>query len=151
MPSEVTDLDLARAVERSRSPYSDSDSDDSRSSKSPDSDPIVASTAFSAIVFKRSTREQWQLIIENETWHEMAFIRADLPPGDKTLAYGERLEEHPLIWRSFATFPPVPHFTVLGEKSVDVENPRGITVADFIGDIVSLYAKPLSIAYCDTY
>ncbi len=138
MPKEVTALDLARALERSRSPHSDSGADDSHSL---DLDPVVASTAWSAIAFKRSTRDQWQLITQRESWHEMAFIRADLPADDKTLAYGERLEKHPLIWRSFATFPPVPFFIVRGEKTVEAGNPRGITVADFLSDIVSLYVS----------
>ncbi|KAI0766009.1 hypothetical protein BC629DRAFT_902481 [Irpex lacteus] len=98
MPKEVTALDLARALERSRSPHSDSDADDSRS---PNLNPVVASTAWSAIAFKRSTRDQWQLITQRETWHEMAFIRADLlrvirpwhtaTVSKNILSYGEAL------------------------------------------------------------
>lgn len=62
-----------------------------------------------------------------DTWRTAAFVRDDRqdhnPKELRTLRYGDRLTNHPIIWRSFATFPPVDRLSTLGSTTIEPENP----------------------------
>ncbi|KAI0766023.1 hypothetical protein BC629DRAFT_1539625 [Irpex lacteus] len=99
-----------------------------------------------------------------KTWQSAAFVRPaeddseddteDDAEDDDTLQYGDELVEHPVLWRSFATFPPVTDFTVLLHEDARMEpyNSDGVIVADVLQNILDMYVLliiMMSVADCN--
>lgn len=109
-----------------------------------ETDPRVFETdaaVWQSIAFKRSRDRTHSL----ETWRSAAFVR--LNDSNELAWYGDRLEHHPVIWRSFAAYPPVSRMTMTGGPIIEAANPFGVVVGDLLGEIMKTYVP----CYVDDY
>ncbi len=88
---------------------------------------IVPTTICSSITFQPNNPGK-----KLDDWTTSAFVRADGPEGDRRLRYGDELIQHPVLWRSFLTFPPVTDLRVYGGMTIEATNSNGVIVADLI-------------------
>ncbi len=97
---------------------------------------------WDAFVFKKYA---WEVFGHpHNMWRAVSFVRpcASVPAEDNdTLRYGDELVQHPILWRSFASFPPVTKFSLLWGGPVWIEpyNHDGVTVADVLQQILDTY------------
>ncbi|KAI0765988.1 hypothetical protein BC629DRAFT_1442761 [Irpex lacteus] len=89
-----------------------------------------------------------QLILRPRcTWPDVSFVRpyaSVSADDDDTLQYGDELVQHPILWRSFASFPPVNKFGIMacGPDWIEPSNDRGVVVADVLQQILDADKSP---------
>ncbi len=107
---------------------------------------LKMNSVWDGIVFKKHAG---QLILRPRcTWPDVSFVRpyASVPADDDdTLQYGDKLVQHPILWRSFASFPPVNKFGIMacGPDWIEPSNDRGVVVADVLQQILDAYVYVL--------
>ncbi len=91
--------------------------------------------AYKGIAFKRpssgfqNSRGDWKIF---------AFLNET--PTDGLLRYGDKLENHPLIWRTFAVFPVATGLAASRGPSITVQNNEsGNVIADILATIFRMY------------
>ncbi|KAI0766010.1 hypothetical protein BC629DRAFT_1539558 [Irpex lacteus] len=108
-------------------------------------DEMEVNPLWSGIAFKKK-KDRYGFFVR-DTWRTAAFVRDDRqdhnPKELRTLRYGDPLINHPIIWRSFATFPPVDRLSTLGSTTIEPENPDGVIVADVLE---STYVRQFTVA-----
>ncbi len=86
-------------------------------------------------------RHNWHYLRPPSMWRLLSFLRPDTSAStddDDTLQYGDELYEHPILWMSFASFPPVTKFSILwGVPSpIKPHNRNGVIVADVLQQVL---------------
>lgn len=93
------------------------------------------SGAYEGIAFKQPT---WGFQGSRADWRVLAFLNETPPNG--LLRYGDKLENHPLIWRTFAVFPPATGLASTHGPFITVQdNESGNVVADILATVFRMY------------
>lgn len=91
-----------------------------------------SSSVWNTLQFKRSR----EITSGRFLWNPRVYLK-DHTLSDIKVAAHDKLSDHPIMWKTFATFPPVTRMVIQnGPHTGIISNPSGLVVADVLQRLV---------------